>query len=228
MTDSDPAPSCESGPLRPPCFMSANLITSFMSNFQLRLSFIICSSSSGSRCLWPQKVDSPYETLINIIFYKFGSGLDCDWVSRPLKLSFAWLAQHKDPFEVLHVIFIWVDAPPLFILPGEGKYFIVFGCRVGHSDTRRGEVVRVSPWNSGLRTNEQGPVLMCESVPEKYLWVSGIHRRLLSCCGLWGRLFFWKIKSAWRWVTSEWGAVFPDSFFQMTHNARDFNSSTDI
>lgn len=59
MREREPAPNYESGPLRPPCFIRANLITSFMSNFQVKLSFVIFSSSSGSRWREPQKEDSP-------------------------------------------------------------------------------------------------------------------------------------------------------------------------
>jgi hypothetical protein len=170
ITEREPAPNYESGPFLPPCFIRANLITSFISNFQVRLSFIIYSSSSGSRWREPQKDDSPCEKWLNFnIFYKFGGSLNHYWVTRHcLKLSFPWLAHHKYPFEVMHVIFIWVDAAALLVHPGKGKYFIVLSCRIWHPHAWWGEVVRVGPRYTCLRPHEERPVLLSEGVAEEY------------------------------------------------------------
>lgn len=164
-----------------------------------------------------KKRTHPVKKSNNIIFYKFSRGLDGHWVSSiRLKLSFPRLAHHENPFEVMHVIFFRVDPAAILILTREGKDFIVFRCSIWHPDTRGGEIIRVSPWNPGLRTYQKGSVLMCESVPEKYHWVGWIYL-LLSGCHLWGRLFLWNIKSARWWVSVKWCAVFPNPFFHMTY-----------
>lgn len=164
-----------------------------------------------------KKRTHPVKKSNKIIFYKFGRGLDGHWVSSVrLKLSFPRLAQHENPFEVVHVIFFRVDAVAIFVLTWEGKNFIVFCCSIWHPDTWGREIIRVSPWNPGLRTHQKGSVLMRESIPEKYHWVGWIYLLLSGRC-LWGRLFLWNIKSARWWVSVKWCAVFPYPFFHMTY-----------